>query len=737
METKPLSMDQSALADLDKRPQLWGSVIHTVVEGVECHISIPKEYGALSVLSRWPCLVFLSESPDGRYNRFNPKESGWFVQGSTDEGLPDVNSEPRCLPFVIVSPTASTEKKWGQRVDELQAAITSLRSKLYISARRMHLVGVGDGADAIFDWEIAHPDMFAAFVFVCSSTLSRLSTSKWTTRPCRVLVDKKQTGPALRTDITELFREQDQELFELIFVTSKPTKKVDPEDETFELYDDTLRQPKLYAWLMDISKPIDLSGNVTTSTKDLLMHLAEYVGDDEDNIYKDTYGNGVGLQGFEEQIATLLGKDSGCFTMTGTCANQMAVRAAVDLQASRNIVQQEGGYSSGSLLVNRGVAVRAKDESRMALVHWTSHLVHLTHLFDFVIQREAFIHLAKKNLFGLNVVPSGHFNRALSFADLQKDLHKWKSAPAVIVVEIPQRMNGGATMSFEDLRQLRAICQERKIHMHMDGARLWEVQPYYGRSLSEICGLFDSVYVSFYKGLGALSGAMLLGDEAFIESAKGWRHRLGGQPYTFMPAWIDSKRSLDATLPEFQFRFERMCRVVELMKDEMIVYPGGIIRLVPEVPQSCMIHVYLRAPTEVAIAAHEKAAQMSHVRLWNKIRGTGFSAFVFPDSTEGCYFEWTMGKENCEIDLSEIVEGWNAFLGILHLSIRHNGIKLGPRPRRISASPSRSFVQRSMFTNWTGLKTRSEQSEDSAFPAWRGVVGKMGSLNASQPFIHE
>jgi threonine aldolase len=42
----------------------------------------------------------------------------------------------------------------------------------------------------------------------------------------------------------------------------------------------------------------------------------------------------------------------------------------------------------------------------------------------------------------------------------------------------------------------------------MDGSRLLEVLPFYGRSLDEISSLFDSVAISFTEGLGALSGAM-------------------------------------------------------------------------------------------------------------------------------------------------------------------------------------------------------------------------------------
>jgi threonine aldolase len=42
---------------------------------------------------------------------------------------------------------------------------------------------------------------------------------------------------------------------------------------------------------------------------------------------------------------------------------------------------------------------------------------------------------------------------------------------------------------------------------HLDGARLFESATGYGRPLAEIAALFDTVYVSFYKGLGALTAS--------------------------------------------------------------------------------------------------------------------------------------------------------------------------------------------------------------------------------------
>ena len=72
-----------------------------------------------------------------------------------------------------------------------------------------------------------------------------------------------------------------------------------------------------------------------------------------------------------------------------------------------------------------------------------------------------------------------------------------------------------------------------------DGARLWEASPFYaasaGIAIPEICALFDTVYVSWYKGMGALSGASLAGSNAFIEACKPWLRRMGGNLFTVMP----------------------------------------------------------------------------------------------------------------------------------------------------------------------------------------------------------
>ncbi|MGH3756156.1 hypothetical protein [Actinophytocola sp.] len=60
----------------------------------------------------------------------------------------------------------------------------------------------------------------------------------------------------------------------------------------------------------------------------------------------------------------------------------------------------------------------------------------------------------------------------------------------------------------------------------MDGARIWEAQPFYDRRHADIAGLADTVYTLLYKGLEGVRGAVLAGLEDLVAEAESWRRRL-------------------------------------------------------------------------------------------------------------------------------------------------------------------------------------------------------------------
>jgi threonine aldolase len=118
-----------------------------------------------------------------------------------------------------------------------------------------------------------------------------------------------------------------------------------------------------------------------------------------------------------------------------------------------------------------------------------------------------------------------------------------------VLVELPLRDAGCLLPTWEDLVELSGSCRARNIALHFDGARIWESQPWFGRPLADIAALADSLYVSFYKGLGGLSGAALLGTADFIKEARLWRRRLGGTIYRTAPPAVSALHALRTQLP--------------------------------------------------------------------------------------------------------------------------------------------------------------------------------------------
>src|SRR6202042_2369960 len=99
------------------------------------------------------------------------------------------------------------------------------------------------------------------------------------------------------------------------------------------------------------------------------------------------------------------------------------------------------------------------------------------------------------------------------------------------------------------LAELSRACRARGVALHFDGARIWESQPWFDRPLSEIAALADSLYVSFYKGLGGLAGAALLGPADFIAEARLWRRRQGGTGYHLTAGAVSGPPGLDEQPP--------------------------------------------------------------------------------------------------------------------------------------------------------------------------------------------
>jgi threonine aldolase len=220
--------------------------------------------------------------------------------------------------------------------------------------------------------------------------------------------------------------------------------------------------------------------------------------------FADTYLVSGAVTELEQTMAKLLGKEDACFMATGTLANNLAVRVLCG-------------------------------ENKHAIVQHESHLY----------QDESD---AASFLSGLNLVPLGAGRAAPTYEEVAAAIDVAEKSPypikvGAISIESPVRRADGASVPFELVAQISKLAHAKGIAMHLDGARLLLLSGTPGFDLPRYTALFDTVYVSLYKYLGAPFGAILSGTKETIAKARELRHIYGGLIYH---GWMAALPALDA-----------------------------------------------------------------------------------------------------------------------------------------------------------------------------------------------
>ncbi|MGH8714809.1 MAG: threonine aldolase family protein [Casimicrobiaceae bacterium] len=277
----------------------------------------------------------------------------------------------------------------------------------------------------------------------------------------------------------------------------------------------------------------------------------------EQGLHADRYGEGALIGAFEAKLAALLGKPAAVFMPSGTMAQQIALRIVCERAGNFHIA-----------------------------MHPTSHLeLHEEHAY-------ARLHSLRASLLGERGRPTS-----------ARDLAALAADPAALLIELPAREIGGVLPAWPELAALSALARERGIWRHMDGARLWEAREYYApASHADICAQFDSVYVSFYKGIGALAGAMLAGPEDFIAEARVWRRRHGGTLVQLHPFVASAAMRFDDQLGKMAAYRARAAHFARAL--------AGIdgLAVQPHPPQVNLFHLHCRAPAQALTAARDRIA---------------------------------------------------------------------------------------------------------------------------------
>ena len=306
---------------------------------------------------------------------------------------------------------------------------------------------------------------------------------------------------------------------------------------------------------------MQLNGFADASPADQLYELARW--SESHNIEHDSYGEGKQVAALEQRVAELLGKPAAAFMPSGVMAQLVALK----LHTEQHRLNRFG-------------------------LHQTSHL----------IGHEEQAYAA---LFGTHGVMVGEPNRPILAADVKNI----KQPLACLFVELPMREIGGQLPSWQELEELKSEARERGMALHMDGARLWESRAFYARSYAEIAEGFDSVYVSLYKGIGAIAGAVLAGSEDFIANAKLWRRRMGGTIFRQGPLISSALMRLDQRLAQMDALYQRALLFAEGLNDI-----SGLSTL-PRVPQCNMLHMLFDVPVEALLEARDQMAEQHGVWL--------------------------------------------------------------------------------------------------------------------------
>ena len=227
---------------------------------------------------------------------------------------------------------------------------------------------------------------------------------------------------------------------------------------------------------------VDLrSDTVTSPSKGMLdAMMSAKVGD-------DVFEEDPTVNLLQNRLANMFGKPKALFFPSGSMANQTAIKLHTNPgeQVICDKYSHIYNYEAGGVSFNSGVSCKLIDGNR------------------------------------------GMFTAGQVFDAINPDAFYY-SQTSLVEVENTTNKGGGACWDFEELKRIRAICNQHKLGYHLDGARLWNALVVKQESTKDYGQLFDTISVCLSKGLGCPIGSVLIGDEAIMKNAIRVRKVFGG-----------------------------------------------------------------------------------------------------------------------------------------------------------------------------------------------------------------
>jgi len=227
---------------------------------------------------------------------------------------------------------------------------------------------------------------------------------------------------------------------------------------------------------------IDLrSDTVTRPTKEMLdaMTTAE-TGD-------DVFGEDITVNRFEEKMSKLFGMEAGLFVPSGTMSNQLCIKVLTE-PGDEVIIDELG------------------------------------HVFNY--ETAAAAHLSSVQLRPLKGIRGKITSDLIKAAIRTKN--DWDPHSRVIAVENTTNKGGGSCYTESELASIKDLADEQEMHVHLDGARIWNAVTVTGTDPGFYGNVSDTISICFSKGLGAPVGSMMLSSVQRIKKARRFRKMLGG-----------------------------------------------------------------------------------------------------------------------------------------------------------------------------------------------------------------
>ena len=204
----------------------------------------------------------------------------------------------------------------------------------------------------------------------------------------------------------------------------------------------------------------------------------------EAQVGNDDFRDDPTINQLEEKGAHLLGKEAALFVQSGTMANLTAVMSHVE--------------AGGTILVGERF-----------------------HIFDY--ESKAMRRVARVELAVVADQTCAGSTRLLVEESEGEGLE-----PDLLCLENSVNTPGGTLMGLEHQGELAEWAAERRMPVHLDGARFFNACVGLGVAPQELASCADSVFLGLSKVLAAPCGALLVGSGEFIERARHNRWMLGG-----------------------------------------------------------------------------------------------------------------------------------------------------------------------------------------------------------------